>query len=66
MAKRPTFDPNHEREQSLLYTRTSKRALWVALRHLCAKDTGEYNAALMDGRWFDRLKEEITVTKNAD
>lgn len=46
-----------------LFEDTSKRALWVALKHLCAKDTGEYDTALCDGRWMERMIEELNNTK---
>jgi hypothetical protein len=49
-----------------LFETTSKRALWIALKHLCAKDTGEYDAALEDGRWLSHMVEELQNTKGCE
>ena len=59
--KRPDFQGSDEEH---LFFATSKRALWVALKHLCAKDTGEYDTALADGRWLSRLREELVNTQH--
>jgi hypothetical protein len=61
--KRPVYQSE---EQSRFFTATSKRALWIALKHICAKDTGEYDTALENGSWFERMKEEVATTKGCE
>jgi hypothetical protein len=61
--KRPDFSiPG----SSILFEKTSKRALWIALKHMCAKDSGEYDTALENGQWLYRMVEELLNTKNCE
>ncbi len=59
--KRPDFSTPGS---GALWQETSKRALWVALKHMCAKDTGEYDTSLENGEWLKRMVEELLNTKD--
>jgi hypothetical protein len=61
--KRPDFSVPGSED---LFDKTSKRALWVALKHLCAADTGEYDTALECGGWLPRMIEELEHTENCE
>jgi len=62
--KRPRFSTTEEEKK---FTKTSKKALWVALKHMCAADdNGGYDASLETGSWLYRMIRELQDTRDCE
>jgi hypothetical protein len=62
--KRPDFSVKGSEE---LFNSTSKKSLWVALKHLCAADdNGGYDASLETGSWLYRMIRELQNTRESE